>query len=360
MPLYLRVGNGNDSDQAVFTEVIAQFQQEWKAAKPEVYVADAALYSQENLEALGKTPWISRVPATIASAQQLMQTLPQELFRVSSLNNNYSMAEVCSSYGGVRQRWVVVQSESRQQADLKQLDKRIAKAHSKKAKALKDLSAHPFACETDAVDAAKAFDKKLRYHRLSDIEVQLKPHYEQPGRPRKGDEPKCYTYHIQGTLVLNEPAAEAQRNQAGRFVLATNLLDDELWTNETILQDYKNQQSCERGFRFLKDPLFFASRMFVKLPQRVAALAMIMGLCLLVYSIGQRQLRSSLAEAIETIPNQRSKPTARPTLRWVLQCFQSVHLVWLDGRKWSIKLNDSQQHILRFLGSACQKYYFLC
>ena len=158
-------------------------------------------------------------------------------------------------------------------------------------------------------------------------------------------------------------------------MLATNLLDDQQWPNEAILQEYKNQQSCERGFRFLKDPLFLrtrvlrspqnremsvASRMFVKLPQPVAALAMIMGLCLLVYSIGQRQLCSSLAEIKETIPNQRGKPTERPTLRWVLQCFQSVHLVWVSGRQWTIKLNDSQKHILRFLGSACQKYYFLC
>ncbi len=99
-------------------------------------------------------------------------------------------------------------------------------------------------------------------------------------------------------------AFEAQRNQAGRFVLATNLLDDELWSNDTLLQEYKNQQSCERGFRFLKDPLFFTSRLFVKLPQRVAALAMIMGLCLLAYSIGQRRLRQALAEAGATIPNQ--------------------------------------------------------
>ena len=360
VPLYLRVGNGNDSDQAVFTEVIAQFKQEWKAAKPEVYVADAALYSQENLEALGKTPWISRVPATISEAQQLMQTLPQEIFRVSSSNNNYSMTEVCSSYGAVPQRWIVVQSESRQKTDLKQLDKRIAKEHSEKTKLLKDLTAHPFACETDALDAAQLFTKKLKYHHLTNIEVQLKPHYEQPGRPRKGTHPTYYTYHVQGNLSLNESAVEVQRNRAGRFVLATNLLNGQVWTNEAILQHYKHQQSCERGFRFLKDPLFFASRMFVKSPQRVASLAMIMGLCLLVYSIGQRQLRSSLAEALETIPNQRGKSTARPTLRWVLQCFQSVHLIWVSGRKYSIKLNDSQQHILRFLGSACQKYYFLC
>jgi transposase len=359
VPLYLRVGNGNDADQAVFTEVIAQFQQEWQAAKPEVYVADAALYSEENLVALGETPWISRVPASIAEAQQLMQTLPLERFSVSSLHN-YSIAEVCSTYAGVRQRWLVVQNPSRQQADLQQLDKRIAQGKTQKIKALKELGAHPFACEADAVDAANGFAKKLKYHTLTDIEVQLKPHYDKPGRPRQGEAPQRYTYHIQATLALNEPVVEAQRNQAGRFLLATNLLDDELWSNDTVLQEYKNQQSCERGFRFLKDPLFFASRVFVKLPQRVAALAMIMGLCLLVYSIGQRQLRSSLAEAEATIPNQRGKQTERPTLRWVMQCFQSVHLIWVAGQKWAIKLNDFQIHILRFLGSACQKYYFLC
>ena len=87
---------------------------------------------------------------------------------------------------------------------------------------------------------------------------------------------------------------------------------------------------------------------------------MVMGICLLVYSIGQRQLRQALDEANETIPNQLGMTTQRPTLRWVMQCFQSVHLVWVGGHKWGIKLNDLQQHILNFLGSPYQKYYFLC
>ena len=256
VPLYLRVGNGNDSDQAVFTEVIAEFQHQWKAAEPEVYVADAALYSEENLEALGKTPWISRVPGTIAEAQWLMQTLPPAMFAISH-NDNYAIAEVCSTYAGVRQRWLIVQSKSRQQADLKQLDKRIESAKTKQAKALQDLSAHPFACETDALEAAKFLAKKLKYHRLTDIEVQLKPHYDKPGRPRKGESPQRYTYHLQAILVLDEAAIALLRNQAGRFILATNLLDDKLWPNETILQEYKNQQSCERGKRIpQRSPLF--------------------------------------------------------------------------------------------------------
>ncbi|NET33677.1 MAG: IS1634 family transposase [Cyanothece sp. SIO1E1] len=383
-PLYLEVGNGNDADKAVFTEVIEHFKQQWTAAKPEVIVADSALYSAENLQALGSTPWITRVPATITEAAWLMQTLPPEQFIASSLSN-YRMAEVCITYAGVRQRWLVVESESRQQSDLKQLDKRIAKAYTEKLNALKTLTAHSFACQADALDALDAFEKKLKYHTLIDLEVVTKPHYDKPGRPRKGDRPKRYTYHPKATLVLNEGGLAAQRNQAGRFILATNLLQQEdlngllqedsngllqedsnellqekKWPNDEILQEYKNQQSCERGFRFLKDPLFFASRLFVKKAQRLAALAMIMGVCLWVYSLGQRQLRQALEYANDTIPNQLGKPTARPTLRWVLQCFQSVHLVWINGYKSVIKLTKGQEHILSFLGSACQKYYFLC
>lgn len=70
-----------------------------------------------------------------------------------------------------------------------------------------------------------------------------------------------------------------------------------------------------------------------KLAKRVAALAMVMGLCLLVYTIGQRQLRDNLATASKTIPNQLGKPTPNPTLRWVFQCFQAVHVFWVSGLK---------------------------
>jgi hypothetical protein len=54
-----------------------------------------------------------------------------------------------------------------------------------------------------------------------------------------------------------------------------------------------------------------------------------MGLCLLVYSLGQRALRSCLVKAGETLKNQLGQPTQRPTLRWVFQCFQDVHLLLL-------------------------------
>ena len=150
------------------------------------------------------------------------------------------------------------------------------------------------------------------------------------------------------------------RRRAGRFILATNVLDAETLSNDDVLREYKGQQSSERGFRFLKDPLFFTSSVFLNTPRRVAALAMVMGLCLLVYTLGQRQLRQALAQEQETIPNQLGKPTASPTLRWVFQCFQAVHIVTINCQKQVSNITDARLWILRFLGNACQKYYLLC
>jgi transposase len=127
-----------------------------------------------------------------------------------------------------------------------------------------------------------------------------------------------------------------------------------------VLIEYKAQQSTERGFRFLKDPLFFTSSVFLNSPKRVAALAMIMGLCLLVYSLGQRALRQALDRAKKTIDNQLGKPTAAPTLRWVFQCFMSIHLVTVAQSKQITNLTSERHWILKCFGAPCRKYYLLC
>jgi transposase len=72
----------------------------------------------------------------------------------------------------------------------------------------------------------------------------------------------------------------------------------------------------------LKDPLFLASSVFVKNPERIVALSLVMVLCLLVYRLAEHRLREQLAATGQTVPNQVSKPTDRPTLRWIFQCFQ--------------------------------------
>ena len=151
----------------------------------------------------------------------------------------------------------------------------------------------------------------------------------------------------------------AQRPRCGRFILATNILDSLQFTADDALREYKAQQGTERSFRFLKDPLFFTSSVFLKSNKRIEALGMIMVLCLLVYNLAQRQLRLALALAQDTIPNQLGKPTNSPTLRWVFQCFMAVHLVSFQGVTQIVNLSPLRLHILHFFSSACQRYYFL-
>ena len=87
--------------------------------------------------------------------------------------------------------------------------------------------------------------------------------------------------------------------------LYTNVLDSQALSPDQMLAEYKAQQVTERGFRFLKDPFFFASALFLKNPQRIMALMMIMVVSLLVYTLAQRRLRLALAASHQTIPNQK-------------------------------------------------------
>ena len=160
---------------------------------------------------------------------------------------------------------------------------------------------------------SKKLSTNLTWHQLSGIEIVEKRHYNRPGKPAKNNVPKCISYRVAATVIAVDDEISAQRTRCGRFILATNILDPAHLSADDALREYKGQQGVERGFRFLKDPLFFASSVFLKSPQRVPALGMIMALCLLVYNLGQRKLRHALAQLAETIANQLGKPTATPT-----------------------------------------------
>ena len=126
-----------------------------------------------------------------------------------------------------------------------------------------------------------------------------------------------------------------------------------------MLSKSKGQQSVERGFRFLKDPLFLTDSVFLKSSHRIEALGLIMGLCLLVFTLGQRQLRQTLSRTKSTVKNQLGRPTNRPTLRWIFQCFQSIHLLINSGVKSISNLTYERLELLKFFPPSCQRYYLV-
>ena len=104
----------------------------------------------------------------------------------------------------------------------------------------------------------------------------------------------------------------------------------------------------ERGFRFLKDPLFFASSLFVKKTSGIAGLLMVMTLALMVYNIAQRRMRKNLEKQQEYIPNQIGKPVNKPTLRWVFQLFEGIDFV-------KIKVNGRLECLVNGMNSLHEK-----
>lgn len=355
VPLFLRVADGSESDQAVFATILCDFKKQLNLDA--LMVADSALYTAPNLALMTTLKWLSRVPLTLKQAKQLITQLSESDF-VKSEISGYRWSQHKRNYGGIEQRWLVVESDIRRQSDLRRLEKNLEKTSQEAQKKLRELSHQKFACQPDALAAAEKLSQKLKYHHLTAIQL-IEVLSESPTITESQAEASSPIYKIQAFLEPDSSVIEVETRQAGRFVLATNVLDVNKLSNDEMLSKYKEQQSSERGFGFLKDPLFFTNSVFLKSPERIEALALVMGLCLLVYTLAQRQLRQALKQSQSQIKNQLGKLTERPTLRWIFQCFQAVHLLIVNGVKQISNLTQERLWILRFFPDACRNYYLL-
>jgi hypothetical protein len=65
-----------------------------------------------------------------------------------------------------------------------------------------------------------------------------------------------------------------------------------------------------------------------------------------------------MAEQAVTLPNQKGKQTARPTLRWIFQMMQGIHLLKLAGvPDYVAGKSEFKENIIRLFGtSACTIY----
>ena len=161
VPLFMQLGDGNESDKKVFPQIIIDCKETFKMEG--LSVMDGAFYTAENVGMARSIQWLSRVPLTLKEATETLENLSEEEWQLSE-QNGYRWQVRESKYGDEQQRWLVVESAQRLQSDNKAIAQKIEKADKVAQKEWQKLCGQNFACEADALTEAQLWQKTLTYH----------------------------------------------------------------------------------------------------------------------------------------------------------------------------------------------------
>jgi len=327
-----------------------------------IAIFDSGGYSQANMKSYNdaKIWWISRVPETSTAAKTALEDVEELWQALSDGSGDYVERTMELPQG--KERWVIVRTKVQVQAAQEQMENKVKKTQQEWEKRLWHFSNQAFACETDAHHAWEKALKGKPSWLLATFTLKEQGQYQQRGRPKKEAAPDHTAWYLVPQLEVDQHEVTVLARKKATFIVATNILDKQRLSHEHVISTYKEQGGVERGFRFLKDPFFLASSVFVKKPGRVIALSFIMVLCLLVYCLAEQLLRRQLSATEQTIPNQINQPTNRPTMRWIFQCFEDIDLLHIRiGSRWQTQvlgLKALHQQVLRLLGPAYSQFYF--
>jgi transposase len=110
IPIFMRGGSGNESDKAIFGKILVEYSKQVDFES--IMIADSALYTAKNLVLIKSTKWISRVPLSINKAKILVKSVNKDSLKDSG-SKGYTYCEQKIMYGGIEQRWILIESEER-------------------------------------------------------------------------------------------------------------------------------------------------------------------------------------------------------------------------------------------------------
>lgn len=324
IPTLFKSLDGNSSDNTVFQERAAALIKEFEQSEtPRYIVADCKIYTRNNAQNLSKLLFITRIPQNIQKVTEIIIQALDTPDKWLEFDDGRKVKEFNVEHYEIKQRWLVVSSETSREKAVRKIEKKVKKEKVTIQKEIFHLQADRFHCAEDAIKAGEKLASRWKTHSLLSYEIIEHKRYKGKGRPKKGEQPVAIDYQIVLAAQLDSDKVDRLQKVAECYVIGTNIPEEHLSVQE-VLNAYKEQNHAEQGFRFLKDPLFFASSLFLKKPSRISALLMVMMLSLLVYGIAERRMRNRLAEQQETVPNQINQPTQTPTLRWIFQLMGGI------------------------------------
>jgi len=344
--------DGNESDDVVFRERCAQLQEAFKNNYVSHVTADSKFYTEANSVNWDIVKFTTRVPETIKKAKLLIQTANENGDWLQSSDGKTRFIAYDVVHYNTAQRWLVCQSDESLKRAEKSVEKQCLKERDSIQKEISNFQAKFFDCRSDCEKAANLIGKKWKLHTKLQVVVFEHAKYDSPGRP-SNKSPVGYKYQAKIQWQKNPEASQVLLHRKASFVLATNTSVDDI-ANDDVVSCYKQQQWVERGYRLLKDPLFFANGFYLKKPSRISALIMIVTLSLMVYTIAQKRLREAMKKKNVKLPNQIGKLVDSLTIRRAFQVLQGINFVKTDDYKSGFVqgLTDRQRDIIQLIDGA--------
>ena len=366
VPIVGKLEDGNASDKKINHRVLSEVSRHMKAhgvaEQAFIYIADAAMVTQENLAQAGL--FITRLPATYNECERvILRGIAAEqwndvgrIARTAPSENRpgayYRVHEERVTLYDKAYRAVVVHSSAHDTRRQKRLERELDAS----LKAIKTLAKasekRRFFCRADAEAAAnEILAQESAYHRLK-LRVVEQPRYAR-GRPKHNGPrpPIAMEFRLQAEVIEKQHEIDRRRQMAGCFVLLTNVPSeaDQGYSAEEILRTYKEQHAIERNFGFLKDDQI-VNALFLKRAERIEALGLILLISLLIWRLIEHAMRTDLAARNTTLPGWDNKPTRRPTAYMMTWKFKGVLVLCVgQQRHLAQPLSTVQKAFLRAL-----------
>jgi len=364
VPIWGKPEDGNASDKTLNTTLLSEIAtilaRHGVAPGAYIYVADAALVTEDNLAALGNTLFISRLPATYTECERVIQeavardcwedigilaTTKATKHRPATFYKAYE-GEV-ALYGKTYQA-VVVHSTAQDKRRLQRLAREVHASAEELQGVVRVEEQQEYFCHADAeVAAARLRASQPPYHDLV-VTVEERPKYGR-GRPSQHTPRavKTMRYGLKCTLKERDATIARKRDEAGCFVLLTNVPTEGGLAHRAgdVLKSYKDQYGIEQNFSFLKDPLIVNS-LFLKKPERIEALGLVLLLALLLWRLMERSLRDYVDTTGTPVIGWDKKATERPTTFMMVTKFSGLIVVKVE----------EQRYLPRALSSVQQQY----
>lgn len=379
VPLFTETISGKDADDPLYIPA-------WRAMAKTIghtdflYVADCkaaaldtrATIDKEDGQYLFPLPMTGTTPETLESLVLAPPVTPCQIILEDVIDKNGKPTVVGQGFvvekdmaAGEennqhtwKERQLIVRSDAHAERQKKSLMKRLEKAEKKLSTLTprKDETLPQFQVRAEKIlenySVKKFFELQVEEH------VSYQKRYTKSGRPTaKTPYTMVEKRHLQLTCYRDESAIKKQLLLLGWRIYVTNT-SEEMMSLQQSVSYYRDQWLVERGFHRFKKGNLPALPLFLRIPERIKGLMLLLTIALQALTLIEFSVRRKLEEEEETlgglVPGNPKIKTARPTAERILAQFTDLNfLIEKKGNQLAGYLIESltslQQRILQLL-----------